>query len=262
MSSLTYQQMQQVLMDELRLMHYPIAVKFFFSDEELEAFRSSHDYFEPVKPMTFCQWEIAPRMKGQTLLATKEQIGCSSAAFIFGVETSSTEEEIKILGKYVKDAAQAEQVAASKQRLPEGAFKAVLLSPLGDAPLAPDTVHFYCDNMQAYHLAVDWMAATGIHPLRPNITMNASACGGNVFSFLNKTANMLTACSGSYNSGKTERGEINFIIPGEQIEATVQRLLDRKAEHGTGSITRPGDNFPGADVCKNCPLIVFKKKTK
>lgn len=262
MGNLTWQQMQQVLMDELRLMHYPIAVKFFFSDEELAAFRENHDYFEPVKPMTFCQWEIAPRMKGQTLLAAAEQLGCSSAAFIFGLTTSSAEEEIKAQGKYVKDAAQAKQVVDSKHRLPEGALKAVLLSPLGDAPVAPDTVHFYCDNMQAYHLAVDWMAATGIHPLRANITMNSSACGGNVFSFLQKTANMLPACSGSYNSGKTERGEINFIIPGEQIEATVQRLLDRKAEHGTSSITRPGDHFPGADVCKNCPLIVFKKNRK
>jgi hypothetical protein len=28
---------------------------------------------------------------------------------------------------------------------------------------------------------------------------------------------------------------------------------------GSGAITRPGDQFPGAAVCKNCPLIIFKK---
>ncbi len=33
---------------------------------------------------------------------------------------------------------------------------------------------------------------------------------------------------GFYNAGKTERGEINFIIPGSQIEAVVNRLLERK----------------------------------
>jgi uncharacterized protein (DUF169 family) len=103
------------------------------------------------------------------------------------------------------------------------------------------------------------MAALDVHPLRTNITMNSSACAGNVFSYLERQANLCTACSGSYNAGKTERGEINVFIPGDQIGDVVARLLERKELYGTGSITRPGDNFPGADVCKNCPLIVFKK---
>ena len=37
-------------------------------------------------------------------------------------------------------------------------------------------------------------------------------------------------------------------------------LLERKRNLGSGAITRPGDNFPGADICKNCPLIIFKKE--
>jgi len=35
---LPYKDMQKILMDELRLMHYPVAVKFIFKDEELEDF--------------------------------------------------------------------------------------------------------------------------------------------------------------------------------------------------------------------------------
>jgi hypothetical protein len=70
---------------------------------------------------------------------------------------------------------------------------------------------------------------------------------------------MLPACSGSYNAGKTERGEINVIIPGKQFGAVFDRLTERIAA-GSSSITRPGDGFPGADVCKNCPLIIFKKE--
>jgi hypothetical protein len=30
---ITYRDMQKILMDELRLLHYPIAVKFIFKDE-------------------------------------------------------------------------------------------------------------------------------------------------------------------------------------------------------------------------------------
>jgi len=70
---------------------------------------------------------------------------------------------------------------------------------------------------------------------------------------------MITACGGTYNSGKMERGEINVTIPGEHMEATIQRLLDRINNLGSASLTRPGDPFPGADVCKNCPMIVFRK---
>jgi len=114
-------------------------------------------------------------------------------------------------------------------------------------------------NLQAYHLAVDWMAVSGIHPMRANITINSSACGGNVYVHTSKLANMLPACSGSYNAGKTERGEINFILPGEHLQAVAARILQRKEKYGSSSITRPGDGFPGADICKNCPLILFRK---
>ena len=39
MEKLSYQEMQRILMDELRLMHYPIAVKYFFDQAELDAFK-------------------------------------------------------------------------------------------------------------------------------------------------------------------------------------------------------------------------------
>ncbi|WMW64484.1 MULTISPECIES: DUF169 domain-containing protein [Nitratidesulfovibrio] len=256
--SLSYKEMQQVLMDELRLYHYPIAVKFFFDEAELETFKDKAEFYLPVKPMTFCQWEIAARMKGQTVLSGPEGLGCSNALVSFGWKEID-DNEIKSHAKYVRDLAQAERFVRSKPRLPEG-LKAIAVGPLGDAVVDPSVVHFYCDNMQAYHLAVDYMAATDQHPLKTNVTMNSSACGGTVYSYQEKTANMLPACSGSYNAGKTERGEINFVIPGEHMGLTVERLLERKRNLGSGAITRPGDNFPGADICKNCPLIIFKKE--
>jgi hypothetical protein len=48
------------------------------------------------------------------------------------------------------------------------------------------------------------------------------------------------------------------MIPGAHIGAVVERLVSRQIAAGGSSITRPGDPFPGADVCKNCPLIAFK----
>lgn len=261
MTELTYAEMQEILYNDLRLYHFPIAVKYLFTEEEVADFeKNCEEYVVPVKPMTFCQWEIAARMKGQTVLGRKETLGCANALFVLGW-TPLSDKEIKSHEKYTRDDAQAERFVKSKPRLPEDTLKAIVVSPLGKTYFTPDTVHFYCDNMQAYHLAVDYMAAMDIHPLQTSVTMNSSACAGNVHSYLTRSANMLPACSGSYNAGKTERGEINFIIPGDQIGPTVQRLLERKAKYGSSAITRPGDGFPGADVCKNCPLIIFKKGT-
>jgi uncharacterized protein (DUF169 family) len=255
---MTYKEMQEMLMKELRLYHYPIAVKFFFDQEELDAFKSKATYVTPVKPTTFCQWEIAARMKGQTVLGTVETQGCSNARYNFGWKEFD-EAEVKSHAKYTRDLDQAARFVKSKICLPKGLL-GIVVAPLGDIDglFEPDTVHFYCDNMQAYHLAVDYMAATDTHPLRPTITMNSSACGGNVSSYIQKEFNMLPACSGSYNAGKTERGEINVIIPGEQFPAVMDRLKER-IEQTSASITKPGDGFPGQDICKNCPLIVFKK---
>lgn len=255
---MNYKDIEKILMNELRLMYYPIAVKYLFEDEELQEFKENNEYYIPKKPLTFCQAEIGPRMQGKTVLITKDSLGCKNAAFVLGWK-SMDDKEIDSHLKYCKDGEQAERFVKTKPRLPEGELKGIVISTLGNSFFKPDTIHFYCDNMQAYHLLVFYMAALNIHPLRTNITINSSACGGNVYSYLEKTANFLPPCSGSYNSGKTERGEVNVIIPGEHIEETIKELYLIKERYGSSSFTREGDPFPGADICKNCPLIHFKR---
>lgn len=257
MAPFSYPAMEKLLMDELRLYHHPIAVTWLFTDADVAAFKESTPYVTAAKPLTFCQWEIAARMQGKTVLGTAETLGCSNAKVSFGWKDID-EKEIKSQVKYCTDFAQAERFLRSKPAMPFGSLKGIGIGPLGQAKLPPHVVHFYCDTMQSYHLAVDYMAATNTHPLRPQMTMSSAACGGGVYAWQEKTFNMCPACSGGYNAGKTERGEINVFIPGEHLEATVQRLFSRVEKHGTGAITKPGDYFPGADICKNCPLIVFK----
>jgi uncharacterized protein (DUF169 family) len=256
--SFTYAEMEKILMHELRLYHHPVAVTWLTTDKDVEEFKSRHECVAPVKPLTFCQWELAARMQNRTVLAFREQLDCSNAQISFGYKEND-EKEYKTQLKYCLDIAQAERFQLSKPRLPLGSLKAVGVGPLGKAAMPPHVVHFYCDNMQSYHLAVDYMAATDTHPLRPQMTMSSAACGGCVYAWQEKTFNCCPACSGSYNAGKTERGEVNVFIPGEHIEAVVKRLAQRVEKSGSSAITRPGDAFPGSDICKNCPLIVFKK---
>ena len=256
--SLSYREMEDILMKELRLYHHPIAVTWLFTDDDVENFKSKTAHVAPLKPLTYCQWEIAARMQAKTVVGGKEDLGCSNARVSFGWKDID-DAEIKSQAKYCVDLAQAERFLRSKPRMPMNSLKAVAVGPLGKAAIKPHVVHFYCDNMQSYHLAVDYMAATDTHPLRPMVSMSSSACGGTVFCWQEKTFNLCPCCSGSYNAGKTERGEVNAFIPGDHLEATVNRLVQRLGKTGSASLTRPGDPFPGADICKNCPLILFKK---
>jgi uncharacterized protein (DUF169 family) len=258
MSAPDFKAMQEMLMRELRLMHYPVAITYFFDQAELDAFKAGHPHYEPVKPLTFCQAEIGARMEGVTVLIDSAKMGCTNAQFVFGWKPLDAG-EAKSHEKYCMDADQARRFVEDKPRLPEGKLLAIAVMPLAQAEKTPDVVHFYCDNMQAYHLLDDWMATQDVHPFRPSMCVNSAACAGNVFSFNEKQANLVLACSGSYNAGKTERGEINVSIPGEHMAALAGRIEKRLKDKGSAAITRLGGGFPGADICKNCPLIVFKK---
>lgn len=255
--SLSYAEMDAMLYEELRLYHHPVAVTFLCSDEEVERFTQSCDYVVPAKPLTFCQWELAARMQGKCVLGTADKLACSSARTGFGWQDMG-EQEIKSHLKYCRSREQASRFLESKPRLARNSLCAIAVCPLGKAVLPPSVVHFYCDSLQAYHLAVDYMAATDTHPLPTQLLMSSSACGGSVWSWQKQCFNYCTPCSGSYNAGKTERGESNVFIPGVHLEALVERLAERTAQ-ASASVVRPGDYFPGGDICKNCPLIIFKK---
>lgn len=258
MSDCRYDEAQDFLMRELRLMTAPIAIKYFFDQKELDAFRAEVSYYTPVKAITFCQAEIGARMENLAVLIEKEKLGCSNARFIFGWKPLD-EAEAKSHIKYCQDLDQARRFVEGKPRLPENTLLAVAVTPLAQAPPASDIMHLYCDTMQAYHILGDWMASTDVHPFRPSLSINSAACGGNVASYLSGQANLFLACSGSYNSGKTERGEINVAIPFAHLPGILKRMQKRIDEQGGVAITRLGNPFPGADICKNCPLINFKK---
>lgn len=256
--ALSFAFMQKALMDELRLYHAPVGVRFLFSDEEVESFRKTTPHVVPNRPLTFCQWELAARMQGKAVLGTPEKLFCTNAQVGFGWREID-DNEIRSHLKYCRDGEQARRFVEAKPRMPLGAVKAVAAAPLGLWEEEPHVVHFVCDSMQAYHLAVDFMAATDIHPLPTQVMMNSSSCGGCVHCHQTGLYNFTTPCSGSYNSGKMERGESNVFIPGPRIRAVVGRMLERIAQRGSSSVTTPGDPFPGSDICKNCPLIRFHR---
>jgi len=51
--------------------YYPVAVKFFFSKDELDDFKKTADYKVSAHPFTFCHYLAASRQRGDILLSPR-----------------------------------------------------------------------------------------------------------------------------------------------------------------------------------------------
>jgi len=241
----------------LKMKYYPVAVKYFYSEKELQAFKDAVEYRVPLHPLTMCHFVAASRQRGDILLGTPEGTGCTNAKYVMGWKDLD-EGEIKSHLKYTKDRAQAERFLLTKKRMPPGLL-AYATAPLHKAPFEPDLVHGMCDTLQAYHLGNDWCAAMDTHPFNMVMTMNSSVCHGCVQCYVTRKPNITPMCSSSKTAGKTEQSEINWIWPGDQLEPTVHWLLERTIRDGGPSFPRTGETYPGFDICKLCAYISFTK---
>ncbi|MGD8344171.1 MAG: DUF169 domain-containing protein [Desulfobacterales bacterium] len=241
----------------LKMKYYPVAIKYFFSEQELQEFKNNVEYKTALHPYTFCHYVAASRQRGDILLGTSEKLGCSNAKYVMAwKELDDT--EVKSHLKYARDWDQAKRFVETKKRLPEG-LRAFVTAPLHKAPYTPDVIHGVSDVLQAYHLGNDWCAAYDMHPFEMTMTMNSSVCHGCVQCQTLRQPNITPMCSSSKTAGKTEQGEINWIWPGDQLESTVRWMLQRIVRDGGVSFPRTGETYPGFDVCKLCNFLVFRK---
>jgi len=241
----------------LRMKYYPVAIKFFFSKEELDEFKKEVPYKMASHPFTLCHYVAASRQRGDILLANSDKTGCTNAKYVLGWK-GLDEGEIKSHLKYTRDRAQAEKFLLTKKRMPEGLL-AFATAPLQKAPYEPDVIHGMSDVLQAYHLGNDWCAAFDTHPFEMTMTMNSSVCQGVVACYATKKPNITPMCSSSYTAGKTEQGEINWIWPGSDLKPTIKWMLERTVRDGGVSFPRTGETYPGFNICKLCPFLTFTK---
>jgi uncharacterized protein (DUF169 family) len=246
-----------VLRNLLKMKYYPVAIKFFFSKEELDKFKKEVPYKMATHPFTLCHYVAASRQRGDILLSNSEKTGCTNAKYVLGWK-GLDEGEIKSHLKYTRDRAQAEKFLLTKKRMPEGLL-AFATAPLHKSPYEPDVIHGMSDVLQAYHLGNDWCATFDTHPFQMTMTMNSSVCQGVVACYVTKKPNVTPMCSSSYTAGKTEQGEINWIWPGSDLKPTIKWMLERTVRDGGVSFPRTGETYPGFNICKLCPFLTFTK---
>lgn len=244
----------------LKMKYYPVAIKFFFSNDELEDFKKTAQYKTAAHPFTMCHYVAASRQRGDILLGTKDRTGCTNAKYVFGWKELD-DGEVKSHLKYSKDWDQAKRFVETKTTLPDGLL-AYATAPLHKASYEPDVIHGMSDVLQAYHLGNDWCAEFDTHPFQAQITMNSSVCHGVVACYVTQEPNITPMCSSSYTAGKTEQGEINWIWPGNQLKPTVKWMLERIVRDGGVSFPRTGETYPGFDICKLCPWLTWTTPKK
>lgn len=244
----------------LKMKYYPVAVKYFFEQQELDAFTKEADYKVGLRPYTFCHFVAASRQRGDILLGTEEKTGCSNAKYVLGWKELD-DKEIKSHLKYTKSWEQAEKFVKTKKRLPPGLL-AYATAPYHLSPFEPDVIHGMCDPLQSYHLGNDWCAAFDTHPFHMVMTMNSSICHGCVQCYVTQQPNITQMCSSSKTAGKTEQGEVNYIFPGDHLEPTLHWTLERTVRDGGVSFPRTGETYPGFDICKLCSFLVFTRPKK
>lgn len=244
----------------LKMKYYPVAVKFFFDQDELDEFTNTVDYRVGLRPYTFCHYVAASRQRGDILLGTEDKTGCSNAKYVLGWKELD-DNEIKSHLKYTKSWEQAERFVKTKKRLQPGLL-AYATAPLHKAPYAPDVIHGMCDPLQSYHLGNDWCAAFDTHPFHMVMTMNSSICHGCVQCYVTQQPNITQMCSSSKTAGKTEQGEVNYIWPGDHLDPTLRWTMERTIRDGGPSFPRTGETYPGFDICKLCTFIMFTKPKK
>ncbi|ATW28672.1 hypothetical protein DCMF_16605 [Candidatus Formimonas warabiya] len=254
LDKLDYAGAQEVLERLLKLDYHPVAIKFFKTQEEAGQYQAE---MKIASKVTFCQFTAVSRMANYILKGTKDSIMCENCLTSFGYAEPS-EQLVRDHMKYVMDMEKAKQVVASKLSLPLGEIHSFITAPLGKTPVDPDVVLFICNPLQAYHILNDYVGAFNVHPLQFNQTVSSAVCGGAVWSYLNHKPNMNTMCSGSYTSGKTEKGEVNVFIPGDQIIGVARQLMKRTEFSKGASFPYSGTEWPGLDVCKKCPMIRLK----
>lgn len=252
---ITYAEMADALEYLYKLDYHPVAVKFFWDEQEYNDFPAEK---VPGAKMTLCQMALASRMNNHIVKAREDHLLCGNAKTCLGMRQAS-DEEVEGHVKYTADWDLARECLLAKPMLPLGKLKGFMTAPLGRTPVAPDVVFMVVNPLQAYHILNDYIGAKRVPSLQFNHTINSAVCGGMVWCYNEQKPNMNTMCAGSYTSGKTEKGEVNLFIPGGDMGALVKQLLRRTAQYGGSSMLgSPGQEWPGLHVCKKCPMVRFK----
>lgn len=221
-----YAVMQDKLMAELKMAKFPVAVKYFYTELEVEYFKKWHDYNRPETPTSFCECEYAAGKNGEIMFLDANNIGCEKAKYIFNLQENN-DANIEVPGV---------------RQLQAGVL-GIAIAPLKEAQLVADTINFYCDQDGTEQLLRKWQDIAGIEPAKAGEDEEAPSCITTVFVHNENITKFSLAHSCKETNCQKENGEYCVIVPGDHLKHLTDHICEVKVGLGSTPLSRPGDGF-------------------
>ncbi len=206
----------------LRPKTYPLAVKLVQDESEFpERTR------RPDQKIAICQALAISRKFGWTMGITGEDCGCPGASLIYGwngvIDDSSLTQFFQMAG-YASDEVTAKNIVDNLDRLEQGKFGGLVISPLTRTKIVPDVILIYGNPAQIMRLMQGAMYKEG-NKLKNELAGVFSSCASGIIRTRN-TGEYQVAILGNGDRvfAGAQDDEILFAIPAEKAEDIVNGM--------------------------------------
>ncbi len=233
-----YRKMGQDLIDKLKLLTFPIAVKIMKKGEEMPkgAFFRPHKFFGAWLPT--CTSHFWTRRSGMSFYLEGEDISCCPSSYLYyGLEECQNHPEPVYEG-WARYAGFKKDLAAEKSsRAPDYTFKpgeiqGLLLSPLNNTLVEPDVVLIFCNSLALGHLILS--ATYEGECINSDFNGMEASCKGVVKTYKTNECNVGCPGLGDRLAGSASENEMLFFIPKNKLEMVVNNIFKAGNKQGRG----------------------------
>ncbi|TFG24340.1 MAG: hypothetical protein EU529_04560 [Promethearchaeota archaeon] len=223
-----YKKIGKELMDKLKLLTYPVAVRLVPPDEEVStnALRPHKVFGSEVPACLTYTW---CRRSGFSFFLKGEDIACKPASIrYFGLEETSNPDDVFIA--WEKKAGYKRNGEAEKRSreldavLKPGEIKGIIISPLNLTIVKPHLVMIFCTPLILSHLILAY-CYDGDHITSHFNGMESSCKEGIIRTFKTKQCQVVSPGMGDRVMAGVQDNEMLFSIPESKIELVVNNLF-------------------------------------
>ena len=235
-----YKEAGEKIFDVLHLNSYPVSLKY-IRDIKSEIPSGVRRPIDDGEKMSICQAFTYARRFRQKLCITAEDNFCTPSSVAHGWVPLTIEEftESQIRQKWSKDI-QAEKRRAEHiyknnfKNLIELAYRGVIVSPLLDTPVIPDSILIYCDGPKLTNI-INALNYEHKRKYRIQSTFEGfgESCGkGGLMPFITRKAQIVIPGTGDRSFAGIQDHELAIGIPGEFIFYLLENLFQTGAGQG------------------------------
>ena len=207
----------------------PVGVKF-LSEQELGKLKATYDRETKTR---YCQ-ALMRASQGEKTIISAENISCPASAAAFGLkpltEMLSSGKMLYGMGLFSTPEA-GKKAMEGMTRLEQGAYQAVLVSPLVDMEVHPDVIVVESEPEHLMWVALASIYKTGQRLEFSSAIFQATCVDCTVLPFVTKRVNASLGCYGCRDATNMQESECLIGIPSEMIDEVVENLesLSQKA---------------------------------